>query len=67
MKKKYEEVVHIALSATYVNQFYEKVSDRIEEMQNKGYEVEVQYAQSENLFSALVLGFKREDSDAAQS
>lgn len=53
---RYEEVGHIAMNDSDL--FLKAVSRRIEEYQNKGYIVEIQYQQQLNTYSALILGYK---------
>lgn len=56
MKKKYEELSHI--SHNDGNAFADLVSQRIDQYQKKGCQVEVQYQHSFSHFSALILGYK---------
>jgi len=58
--KKYKEFGHIAMSIILANEFQQKVANRIEEYQKQDLEVEVQYQQTDLMFSAIVLGFSRE-------
>lgn len=59
--KKYEAVSHILIPNDRLEEypFHEAVSKRIDEYQNNGLEVEVQYQHSLNGVSALILGYRR--------
>lgn len=57
--KVYKEIGHIA--SAYPDKFLRELSDMIDDFQNKGCVVEVQYATKGDKYSALVLGYKNED------
>lgn len=40
------------------NQFHEEVAQRIDEIQNDGYEVEIQYSPTKDFHAALLIGYK---------
>lgn len=51
-------VTHILNAMNLADKFHADVCKRIEEIQNEGLEVEVQYQQSVDMISALILGRK---------
>lgn len=63
MKKKYEHVMSIVAKP---DEFHEALKKSINDMQEKGFEVEIQYQTlaiaTDYALTALVLGFKREES-----
>lgn len=49
---------HIANNLTQAELFGKNVNNAIDNMQNEGLEVEVQYQQSDKFFSAFIIGRK---------
>lgn len=53
---KIEKIAHVAGGLNEAANFYDGVIQTTNNFQNEGLEVEIQYGQSNNLFSALIIG-----------
>jgi len=56
------EISHLTAPGSEATIFYNNVRDAINRMQQHGLTVEVQYQQSDTVFSALILGRKNNES-----
>ena len=60
---KIEKIAHVASGLNEAASFYDNVIQNTNNFQNEGLEVEIQYGQSNNLFSALIIARKPIDND----
>jgi hypothetical protein len=58
--KKYDKLAHISVSSDKIDQFSSLIGERMDEYQQLGLTVEVQYQQSMGIYSVLILGYKEE-------